>query len=152
MKSIKELYRIGTGPSSSNTMGPRKAAEMFLTRHPEAASFKVTLYGSLAATGKGHMTDVAIIDTLKPTAPVDIIWQPKIFLPFHPNGMNFVALDAGGNELENWTVYSVGGGALAEDNKQPSIESPEVYSMNSMTEILDWCEHTGKSYWEYVKE
>lgn len=152
MKSIKELYRIGTGPSSSHTMGPRKAAEMFLTRHPEAASFKVTLYGSLAATGKGHMTDVAIIDTLKPTAPVDIIWQPKIFLPFHPNGMNFVALDAGGNELENWTVYSVGGGAFTEDNKQPSIESPEVYSMNSMTEILDWCEHTGKSYWEYVKE
>ena len=152
MKSIKELYLIGTGPSSSHTMGPRKAAEMFLTRHPEAASFKVTLYGSLAATGKGHMTDVAIIDTLEPTAPVDLIWQPKIFLPFHPNGMNFIALDADGNELENWTVYSVGGGALAEDNKQASIESPEVYGMNSMTEILDWCEHTGKSYWEYVKE
>ena len=152
MKSITELYRIGTGPSSSHTMGPRKAAEMFLTRHPEAASFKVTLYGSLAATGKGHMTDVAIIDTLEPTAPVDLIWQPKIFLPFHPNGMNFIALDADGNELENWTVYSVGGGALAEDNKQASIESPEVYGMNSMTEILDWCEHTGKSYWEYVKE
>ena len=152
MKSIKELYRIGTGPSSSHTMGPRKAAEMFLTRHPEAASFKVTLYGSLAATGKGHMTDGAIIDTLEPTAPVDLIWQPKIFLPFHPNGMNFIALDADGNELENWTVYSVGGGALAEDNKQASIESPEVYGMNSMTEILDWCEHTGKSYWEYVKE
>ena len=69
MKSIKELYRIGTGPSSSHTMGPRKAAEMFLERHPNAASFKVTLYGSLAATGKGHMTDVAIIDTLQPTAP-----------------------------------------------------------------------------------
>ena len=66
MKSIKELYRIGTGPSSSHTMGPRKAAEMFLERHPDAASFKVTLYGSLAATGKGHMTDVAIIDTLQP--------------------------------------------------------------------------------------
>ena len=62
MKSIKELYRIGTGPSSSHTMGPRKAAEMFVERHPDAASFKVTLYGSLAATGKGHMTDVAIID------------------------------------------------------------------------------------------
>ena len=56
MKSIKELYRIGTGPSSSHTMGPRKAAEMFLERHPDAASFKVTLYGSLAATGKGHMS------------------------------------------------------------------------------------------------
>ena len=81
MKSIKELYRIGTGPSSSHTMGPRKAAEMFLERHPDAASFKVTLYGSLAATGKGHMTDVAIIDTLQPTAPVEIVWQPKVFLP-----------------------------------------------------------------------
>ena len=79
MKSIKELYRIGTGPSSSHTMGPRKAAEMFVERHPDAASFKVTLYGSLAATGKGHMTDVAIIDTLKTTAPVEIIWQPKVW-------------------------------------------------------------------------
>lgn len=78
MKSIKELYRIGTGPSSSHTMGPRKAAEMFVERHPDAASFKVTLYGSLAATGKGHMTDVAIIDTLQPAAPVEIVWQGGI--------------------------------------------------------------------------
>lgn len=62
MKSIRELYRIGTGPSSSHTMGPRKAAEQFLARNPEAASFEVTLYGSLAATGRGHMTDVAILD------------------------------------------------------------------------------------------
>ncbi len=114
MKSIKELYRIGTGPSSSHTMGPRKAAEMFLERHPDAASFKVTLYGSLAATGKGHMTDVAIIDTLQPTAPVEIVWQPKVFLPFHPNGMTFAALDSNDKVQENWTVYSIGGGTLAE--------------------------------------
>ena len=152
MKSIKELYRIGTGPSSSHTMGPRKAAEMFLERHPDAASFKVTLYGSLAATGKGHMTDVAIIDTLQPTAPVEIVWQPKVFLPFHPNGMTFAALDANNKVTENWTVYSIGGGALAENNDTPTIESPEVYGMNNMTEILQWCERTGKSYWEYVKE
>ena len=77
MKSIKELYRIGTGPSSSHTMGPRKAAEIFLERHPEAASFKVTLYGSLAATGKGHMTNIAITEVLQPIAPVEIIWEPK---------------------------------------------------------------------------
>ena len=152
MKSIKELYRIGTGPSSSHTMGPRKAAEMFVERHPDAASFKVTLYGSLAATGKGHMTDVAIIDTLQPAAPVEIVWQPKVFLPFHPNGMTFAALDADNKILENWTVYSIGGGALAENNDNPTIESPEVYGMNNMTEILQWCERTGKSYWEYVKE
>ena len=94
MKSIKELYRIGTGPSSSHTMGPRKAAELFLEKHPEASSFKVTLYGSLAATGKGHMTNIAITDTLQPAAPVEIIWEPKIFLPFHPNGMKFVSVNA----------------------------------------------------------
>ena len=80
MKSIKELYRIGTGPSSSHTMGPRKAAQIFLERHPEAAAFQVTLYGSLAATGKGHMTNVAITETLQPAAPVEIIWEPKIRL------------------------------------------------------------------------
>lgn len=152
MKSIKELYRIGTGPSSSHTMGPRKAAENFLARHPGAASFKVTLYGSLAATGKGHMTDIAIIDTLKPSAPVEIIWQPKVFLPFHPNGMTFAALNENGKLIENWTVYSVGGGALAESNSNSSIVSPDVYSMNNMTDILTWCERTGRTYWEYVTE
>ena len=113
MKSIKELYRIGTGPSSSHTMGPRKAAEIFLQRHPDAASFQVTLYGSLAATGKGHMTNVAICETLEPVAPVEIIWEPKVFLPFHPNGMKFVSLNAEGQSTDEWTVLSVGGGALA---------------------------------------
>ena len=82
MKSIRELYRIGTGPSSSHTMGPRKAAEIFLSRHPRAAAYEVTLYGSLAATGKGHMTDVAIIDVLERSEmPVNIIWKPDVFLP-----------------------------------------------------------------------
>ena len=152
MKSIKELYRIVTGPSSSHTMGPRKAAELFLERHRDAARFKVTLYGSLAATGKGHMTDVAIIDTLQPQAPVEIVWQPKVFLPFHPNAMTFAAFDANNRLLENWTVYSVGGGALAENKEEKAIESPDVYTMRSMVEILDWCEKSGKSYWEYVKE
>jgi L-serine dehydratase len=152
MKSIKELYRIGTGPSSSHTMGPRKAAEIFLAKHRNAASFKVTLYGSLAATGKGHMTDVAINDTLTPVAPVEIVWQPKVFLPFHPNAMTFAAFDARQKLVENWTVYSIGGGALAENNDESTIESKDVYDMRSMTDILNWCERTGKSYWEYVKE
>lgn len=151
MKSIKELYRIGTGPSSSHTMGPRKAAEIFLGRHPEASAFRVTLYGSLAATGKGHMTDVAITETLQPHAPLTIVWEPKIFLPFHPNGMMFQSLNEAGEVTDTWTVFSVGGGALAEetDNKD-SINTPEVYDMNRMSDILNWCEHTGKNYWEYV--
>ena len=151
MKSIKELYRIGTGPSSSHTMGPRKAAEIFLGRHPEANAFKVTLYGSLAATGKGHMTDVAITETLQPHAPLTIVWEPKIFLPFHPNGMMFQSLNEAGEVTDTWTVFSVGGGALAEEtDNEDSINTPEVYDMNRMTDILNWCEHTGKNYWEYV--
>lgn len=152
MKSIKELYRIGTGPSSSHTMAPRKAAENFLARHPEASRFEVTLYGSLAATGKGHMTDIAIKSVLRPHAPVEIVWQPKIFLPFHPNGMKFVSFDASGSKTDEWTVYSIGGGALAEENGENTTDGPEVYGMSCMTEILEWCENTGRSYWEYVEQ
>ena len=151
MKSIKELYRIGTGPSSSHTMGPRKAAQIFLERHPEAAAFQVTLYGSLAATGKGHMTNVAITETLQPAAPVEIIWEPKIFLPFHPNGMKFATLNSQGFPEDEWTVYSVGGGALEYDGMSDTGNA-EIYLMNSMTEIKDYCERTGHTYWEYVEQ
>lgn len=152
MKTIQEIYRIGNGPSSSHTMGPKKAAEMFLSRYPRAASFKVTLYGSLAATGKGHLTDVAILDVLKPHGKVEIIWQPKVFLPFHPNGMTFAAYDERNNLLENWTVYSVGGGALSQKDISEEHISADIYEMTSLSEIMKWCEQTGKSYWEYVRE
>lgn len=134
-------------------MGPRKAAEIYLSRHPEAAAFRVTLYGSLAATGKGHMTNVAITETLQPVAPVEIVWQPKIFLPFHPNGMKFEALTSEGASIEPWTVFSVGGGALAEENDGlGSVNTPDVYELTHLTDIQQWCERTGRSYWEYVKE
>ena len=151
MKTLKELYRIGIGPSSSHTMGPRNAAEQFLAKHPEAKSFEVTLYGSLAATGKGHMTDVAILETLEPQAPTNIIWQPHFFLPFHPNGMTFKSKDKSGKVTDEWTVYSVGGGALAEEGVSTNV-SPDIYDMTKMSEILGWCERTGRSYWEYVQQ
>ncbi len=147
MKSIKELFRIGYGPSSSHTMGPRRAAEMFLQKHPEAATFEITLYGSLAATGKGHMTDVALLDVM-PNAK--IIWRSDIFLDYHPNGMTFKSFDDEGKTTDEWTVFSIGGGALAEEGK--NIESDDIYTMTTMTEILDYCNKTGKSYWEYVEE
>ena len=150
MKSIKELYRIGTGPSSSHTMAPRCAAGQFLTRHPQAAAFRVTLYGSLAATGRGHMTDRAIIETLQPTAPTEIVWKPHVILPFHPNGMRFEALDASGKSTDTWTVYSIGGGELAEEGVTPD-PSAEIYDMNTLTEILNWSRHTGRAFWEYVE-
>ena len=149
MKTLKELYRIGIGPSSSHTMGPRNAAEQFLAKNPTAKAYEVTLYGSLAATGKGHMTDVAILETLEPHAPTRIIWQPHFFLPFHPNGMTFKAKDKNGKVMDEWTVYSVGGGALAEEGISTNV-SPDIYDMTKMSEILSWCERTGRSYWEYV--
>lgn len=151
MKSIKEIYRIGIGPSSSHTMGPRKAAELYQEKHREATAFRVTLYGSLSATGKGHMTDQAILDVLGKDK-TEIIWS-KEFLDFHPNGMKFECKNTSDEAdfSDAWTVFSVGGGALAEEG-QDSIELPEIYAMNTMTEILQYCEWSGKGYWEYVEE
>ena len=150
MITLKELYRIGYGPSSSHTMAPRKAASIFLERHPQAVSFEVTLYGSLAATGKGHMTDKAILDVLG-AERTHIVWLPKTFLPFHPNGMKFRGTDAEGHAAGEWTVFSIGGGALAEEG-QEALPFENIYPISSATEILSWCMHTGKSYWEYVEE
>ena len=152
MKTLKELFKIGKGPSSSHTMGPQKAAKIFLENNRGASSFEVTLYGSLAATGKGHMTDIAIIEVLEPIDPVRIIWKPDVFLPFHPNGMKFRSLTNDEKPINEWTVYSIGGGALSEGKGDDDMfNSPEVYDMNSMTEIMKWCERTGRNYWEYVQ-
>ena len=86
-------------------MGPRKAAEMFLENNVGAKAFEVTLYGSLAATGKGHMTDTAIIDVLsRANVPVNIVWKPDIFLPYHPNGMKFTTLNSVGFPETEWVV------------------------------------------------
>ena len=153
MESLKELYRIGKGPSSSHTMGPQKAAQIFAAHHHDAKAFKATLYGSLAATGKGHMTDVAIEEVLKPIAPINIDWKPSVFLPFHPNGMTFSAFDEDGHEVDSWTVYSVGGGALSESgNARWLTDTQDVYKKNTLKEILTWCDNHGRSYWEYVDE
>ena len=154
MQSLRELYRIGTGPSSSHTMGPQAAARQYLERHPEATAFDVTLYGSLAATGKGHMTDVAILRVLEAQAPVDLHWKPTVFLPFHPNGMKFAVRKADGSLEDEWTVYSIGGGALSEGNatEPSSQESSQVYPLTTMKEIMHWCQETGHAFWEYVEQ
>ncbi len=153
MKSIKELYKIGRGPSSSHTMGPMRAARIFLSEHPGTDHFQVTLYGSLAATGKGHMTDIAITDELEKSAPVEIVWKPSVFLPFHPNGMNFKAFDSSDNVTGDWTVYSVGGGALSEGKaKGDRFETTgDVYDLDRLSDIQHWCEDNGMNYWEYVE-
>lgn len=149
MKTLKELYRIGSGPSSSHTMGPRTAAEKYLERHPEATRFRVTLYGSLAATGKGHLTDWAVNCVLGEQR-TEIVWRADIVPSFHPNGMKFEVLDAEGNPHDAWTVYSVGGGALAEEGKD-CMQSPDIYELDHLLDIKQWCEDRGQSYWEYVQ-
>ena len=152
MESLRQLFKIGYGPSSSHTMGPRRAALAFVDiAAGRAASFEVTLYGSLAATGRGHLTDRAILDVLTPVAPAEIVWKPDVFLPFHPNGMTFKALDADGNVLEQRTWFSVGGGDIVLDGEERSA-GVKVYDMTTIESILQWCARTGKSYWEYVDE
>ena len=152
MKSLKELYRIGKGPSSSHTMGPHKAATIFAGRNGGAASCEVTLYGSLAATGKGHLTDKAIEEVLTPLAPTTIVWKPETTLEYHPNGMMFRAFGNDGTMTDEWTVFSIGGGALSEGKEDGVLATPEVYGMNTLKEIMQWCLDNGRGYWEYVEE
>lgn len=149
MKSLRELFRIGIGPSSSHTMGPRHAAEAFRADLPAgAARVRVILYGSLAATGRGHLTDVAVAAPFAPI-PVDIDWRAREMLPKHPNGMRFEALDAAGGVMASRIVYSIGGGALA-DAEGRSTGGAQIYPFTSLREILDLCEREGLSLWEVV--
>ena len=144
MESIKKIYRKGYGPSSSHTMAPYRAAVQFRTDHPDAASIRVTLYGSLAATGRGHHTDKALADGSAPL-PVEIVWKPEEVLPFHTNGMHFEALDGQGTVTADWTIYSVGGGALANENVRE--ESLCVYDKSTLSAILPYIEQEGMTYW-----
>ncbi len=146
MESIRELFRIGHGLSSSHTMGPRLAAEQFRDRFPGASGYRVALYGSLAATGRGHLTDKAIEQAFAPL-PVEIVWKPEETLPSHPNGMCFEALLPDGRTSDPWLVYSPGGGVIS-----GKCDSPQIYNLHTFAEILERCEQTGQNLWEFVQE
>ncbi len=150
MDSVKDIFKIGIGPSSSHTMGPRRAAQTFLARTPQAATYRVTLYGSLAATGKGHLTDKAILDILGADR-TQIVWEPNTFLSFHPNGMKFEGLTESGTPFTAWEVYSIGGGFLSEGLGQTQTTSV-AYPYTTMDGILQWYGETGRIFWEYVLE
>ncbi|WP_340113948.1 L-serine ammonia-lyase [Maribellus mangrovi] len=149
MESIKEVYKIGHGPSSSHTMGPKKAAIKFLEKNPEAGRYETVFYGSLAATGKGHLTDFVIEQTFAGKNN-RIIWEPKTFLPRHPNAMKFTAYDSNDTILDEWTCYSVGGGTIIDDIT--SSETVDIYERHKMDDILEWCRRNEKQFWEYVVE
>ncbi len=146
MESIIDILKIGNGPSSSHTMGPKKAAEIFNKQNPLADHFKVLLYGSLALTGKGHLTDVVIEKTLEKRT--EIIWKSDEELPLHPNGMIFESYNVDGIKINEWLVYSIGGGAIIDETS--NIENKDIYEQKSMADILSHLEKNGGTFWEYV--
>ncbi len=146
MESIKELYKIGNGPSSSHTMGPKFAAKKFAKKNPNAKSFKVILYGSLALTGRGHLTDFIIKKTLP--KKTEILWKQDEYLPLHPNGMIFQAYNKNNEKIDEWEVYSIGGGALIDRDTKPGKK--DIYPITNMLDIIKHLEIEGGTLWEYV--
>jgi len=149
MESLKELYRIGRGPSSSHTMGPSFAAERFLAAFPEADSFQATLFGSLAKTGRGHLTDVAIQEAFEPL-PTQIIFDTETNGLPHPNTMTLEAFRRG-ERLGLWQVCSVGGGKIAIQGL-PDADPPQIYPLNKFTDIKAYCREKDIYLWQYVEE
>ncbi len=152
MDTLKELYKIGCGPSSSHTIGPQRAVKKVKEKFPNADSFIVELWGSLAATGKGHFTDWIIIETFKPLT-VEIKWMPNFVHELHTNGMKFIALDKNKDTIGEHIIFSVGGGTIKDmDELLDTTPKKETYPLNSMKEIIDWCKKNNKELWQYVDE
>lgn len=147
MQSLKELYKIGNGPSSSHTMGPKRAVEIFKNKNTNATKFKIILYGSLALTGKGHLTDYIIEETLK-GYECEIIFDEKMKCDVHPNTFDIFAYK--GEELLNkWRVYSIGGGTFKVDGKEVAI-APDIYKQKNWYEIQLYCKNNNIDLYEYV--
>jgi len=153
MQSLRELYKIGRGPSSSHTMGPERAVKSVKKLFPSADLFKVTLYGSLALTGEGHGTDRIICETFEPVK-CEISLDKVSPCNVHPNTMDIEAYE-NGKLLGRKRIYSVGGGTIVfegESNPDTEITNKEVYSLNTFTEISEYCAHKNIRIWEYVEE
>ena len=143
MKSIRDIYKIGKGPSSSHTMGPERAARLFRSEHPEADAFRVILYGSLSKTGVGHGTDRVLRQVLSPL-PTEIVFSEEALPDSHPNTLDFIALREG-KETGSLRVESVGGGDIRIPGRKEKEDGEEVYIEHSFAEIADFCK------WRYIQ-
>ena len=143
MKSIREIYKIGKGPSSSHTMGPERAATLFKKDYPQADAYRVILYGSLSKTGVGHGTDRVIREVLSPT-PTEIEFSKEVLENAHPNTMDLIALKDG-KQIGTLRIESIGGGDIRVPG-QSLLDTPEVYPENSFAEIADFCK------WRYIEK
>ena len=149
MKSLRELYKIGRGPSSSHTMGPERAAKWFRGETPDAERYEVILYGSLAKTGVGHGTDRILTETLAPV-PTKIVFQSE--LPeedSHPNTLDLIAY-RGADVIKRTRVESVGGGSVRIDGER-ALMAPHIYPENSFAEIYQFCKWRYITLTEYVE-
>ena len=150
MDTLKELYKIGNGPSSSHTMGPKKAAVIFKEKNKDATSFKAELYGSLAATGKGHLTDYIIKHTLG-IDKTTIEFKPEVDYEYHPNGMKLIAYN-NDTIIDEWLVFSVGGGEIKNLDEERGGSKTNIYKHENMREILEYCNTKNISFYDYVVE
>lgn len=149
MKSIRQVYKSGRGPSSSHTMGPEKAASMVLLECPDADSYKVVLYGSLAKTGRGHKTDEAIKNVLAPmTTKIEFCTEPEGELP-HENTMDFIAFK-NGKEILRRRYLSIGGGDILLDGEKPK-DNEEIYPVSTYTAIASYCKEHNIRLSEYIR-
>ncbi len=150
MESLRELYKIGRGPSSSHTMGPAKAAQLFKSLYPSADAFRVDLFGSLSATGKGHKTDVAIADELSPV-PCEVRFAEMPQTPLeHENTMDFYALHNGA-QIGFARFLSVGGGEIRVVG-QPQFDKAQIYPLQSFAQISAYCASKNIRLSDYVFE
>lgn len=149
MESLRELFKIGKGPSSSHTMGPERAANIIKKRFGENAEYVVDLYGSLSMTGKGHLTDYIIHETLGENCQVNFCEET---LPFHPNGMVF-HIYQDGEPKDDITAYSVGGGSIVWEGEDDfSLSRKNVYREKNLKEILETLDRNAYSFYDYVME
>ena len=147
MHSIKEIFKVGYGPSSSHTMGPANACKYILNKYKDIKHIKVTLYGSLASTGKGHLTDY-IINLKFKDIPHEVIFD-KVTIKEHPNTLVFEIFKID-NSVSIETIYSIGGGSIV--TKDSKIEEKEVYPHNSLKEILEYCKDNKLTLSEYIRK
>ena len=147
MKSIKDIYKIGKGPSSSHTMGPAKAMKIFAKENPDADSYEVILYGSLSDTGRGHGTDVAI-ESMCGDIPVNIIFNSKDRDIPHENTMDIFAYK-NGEKCAEMRVLSVGGGDIKIIGRA-SLTAENVYPESKFAEISEYCKNNGIRLSDYV--
>ncbi len=154
MQSLRELYKIGRGPSSSHTMGPERAVNVMKGRYPQADFFKVTLYGSLALTGRGHRTDEIIIQTFEPVK-CEVLWDETSPCPVHPNTMDIEGFK-GKKNICRHRVYSVGGGTVVFDGEPAEKYVPfaddSIYPLNTYKEIKAYCKSNNIRLWQYAVE